>query len=173
MHPEFAFPSAAAHPGPEGDLHCGAPWASWPPTCSGRSAFPGTCWLWTSRSLWPACWQTQTLQWWHTGLRSDRRTNWDPHSTSSHLWPWGSTLQLWKGGWDTALCPGMYRQQKWGSTICYTSLPGFLRIYNPAARIQCHTTKSQVIPAGIFLLMCFLTENEFNKQIILAAGNIQ
>lgn len=80
MHLEFAFPSAAAHPGLEGDLHFGAPRARQSPTCSGHSAFPGTCWLWTSRSLWPACWQTQTLQWWHTDLRSDRRADWEPHS---------------------------------------------------------------------------------------------
>lgn len=78
MHPEFAFPSAAAHHGPEEDLHCGAPRDRQSPTCSGCSAFLGTCWPWTSRSLWRACWQTQTLQWWHRDLRSDRRA--DTHS---------------------------------------------------------------------------------------------
>lgn len=120
MQPEFAFPSAAAYPGSEGNLHCGAPWASWPPTCSGHSdTFLGTCWLWTSRSLWPAYWQTQTLQWWHTDLRSDREIDWDPHSSSSHLWPWGSSLKLWKGGWDAALCPSMFSRS--GDSQCVFS----------------------------------------------------
>lgn len=138
-------------PWPWGNLHHGAFWAEQPPTCSGRSAFPGTCWLWTSRSLWPACWQIQTLRWWHTDLRSDRRVDWDSCNTSDHLGPWGNTLQL---GWDTALCPDMVPYGEVGTHCVFAFLPLFLHIYIPAARIKLYTSKSQVLPAEMPVTRC-------------------